>query len=134
MKKAFLTFLCLALFCALAACERAPVETAAQTTAKAETTESAAPRLTAIVDRTADGDIATADALEPFWEEGGCTYSFPSIKSEYVECIFSDGSVMKFTDALRAGRVAVPDLAAYGILYWVEDESGRITSGFDLKN
>ncbi|MBQ9428384.1 MAG: hypothetical protein IJU41_02425 [Clostridia bacterium] len=134
MKKAFLTFLCLALLCALCACVNRPAETAAQTTAKAETTESAAPRLTAIVDRTADGSIATAEALEPFWEENGCTYSFPSIKSEYVECIFSDGSVMKFTDALRAGKVVVPDLAAYGILYWVEDESGKISSGFDLKN
>lgn len=65
--------------------------------------------------------LGTAEALEEFYSDSDYTYYFPSIKSEYIECQFSDGSRMMIVEALESGKAVVSDLDTYGIQYWIEE-------------
>lgn len=132
MKRYFSFLLIFTLILAATACQSAPKATEAATTVPEETT-TAAVKLVQIIDRTKDGEIATADALEPFFSDENFTYYFPSIMSDYVECVFSDGSVLKFTDALATGKATLADLTAGGILYWAQDADGNFIRGDELK-
>ena len=72
-----------------------------------------------------------ANAWEEFYKEGDYTYAFSSIRSEYIECVFSDGSVMKIRDALEKGLVSVSDLKTYDIMYWIIDSDRNYISSMD---
>lgn len=70
-----------------------------------------------IVDTTKNSDIATAQALEKFYENGGFDYYFSSIKSEYIIVTFKDGTKTTVTDALAKGQISLSDLDWFGIDY-----------------
>ncbi len=56
---------------------------------KREHSEDESIHLTDIVDRTRLEMIATADALEEFYNDDTYTYYLPSIMSEHIECTFA---------------------------------------------
>mgnify|MGYP004453278877 CR=1 FL=1 len=82
-------------------------------------------RLVEIADLSEKNGIPTDQALEKFYEDGERSYYFPSIRSRYIECRFSDGSTMPFTEALESGRAVLSDLNTYGIRYYVRDADGN---------
>ena len=75
-----------------------------------------------IVDRAEAEGLATADALEDFWREGGFTYSFPSIRSELVEVVMTDGSRVPVVTALEEGAVTIADVVDAGVFVWMTDD------------
>ncbi len=74
--------------------------------------------VTAIIDRTKAEPLVTADALEGFYADSEYTYYFPSIKSQYIDVFYSDGTSENIKDAISAGRVTVADLDAFDIGYY----------------
>lgn len=70
-----------------------------------------------IVDTTKNSDIATAQALEKFYENAIYDYYFSSIKSEYIIVTFKDGTKTTVTDALEKGQISLSDLDWFGIDY-----------------
>lgn len=86
----------------------------------------------AIIDLTEENHLSTADALEEFYKDSDYTYYFPSIKSEYIECQFSNGDTMPIKQALDDGKVTVSDLDTYGIFYWKVDKEGKYIKSVDL--
>ncbi len=77
--------------------------------------------LVSIEDLTVRDGMSTASALEKFYEDDEYTYSFGSIKSEYIECTFKDGSKLNIRTALEKGLVNISDLDIFGILYKKEE-------------
>ena len=88
-------------------------------------------QLVSIVDLTRVNQLDTCPALELFYEDSGFQYYFPSIKSEYIECQFSNGDTMKITEALKNGTVSVSDLDAYDIQYWMVNKAGNYINSLD---
>ncbi len=74
-----------------------------------------------IVDLTETGFLATADALEGFWEDDEYTYTFESIKSHYVRVVYTDLTWKGIKDALADGDVTIDDLTYYGIEFWMTE-------------
>ena len=74
--------------------------------------------ITDIFDRTVYEGLATADALEVFYTDGEYDYYFTSIKSQYIDVYYSDGTIENIKDAIVAGRVALVDLDAFDIEYY----------------
>lgn len=70
-----------------------------------------------IVDKTKNSDIATAQALEKFYENAIYDYYFSSIKSEYIIVTFKDGTKTTVTDALEKGQISLSDLDYFNIDY-----------------
>ena len=68
-----------------------------------------------IVDKTKNSDIATAEALEKFYENAIYDYYFSSIKSEYIIVTFKDGTKTTVTDALEKGQISLSDLDYFNI-------------------
>ncbi len=73
--------------------------------------------LVSIVDLTERDMLSVPAAIEKFYEDENFVYEFGGIKSSYVECTFSDGTVMNVKDALAGGMVTISDLDKYGINY-----------------
>lgn len=73
--------------------------------------------LVSVIDLTEANQTDVAVELEEFYQRSDYTYYFPYVKSEYVECLFSDGQTLKISKALKSGKVTVSDLDAYGISY-----------------
>lgn len=73
-----------------------------------------------IIDRAKEENIPTDSALELFWSEEEYEYFFPSIRSEYVVVLYTDGTRQTVAEALREGRITVADLDAFGIDYYRE--------------
>lgn len=88
-------------------------------------------KLVNIVDLTETNQIPTASALEEFYKDSENTYYFPTIKSEYIECLFSNGETMKFLEALEKNLVTISDLDTYGIHYWIIDKDGNFINSYD---
>ena len=84
-----------------------------------------------IIDLTEVNQLSTDSALEEFYKDADYTYYFPSIKSEYIECQFSNGDTMKFLEAFDSKKVAISDLDAYGIQYWIVDKNGNYINSRD---
>lgn len=84
-----------------------------------------------IVDLTVVNQLSTDDALEEFYKDNDYTYYFPSIKSEYVECQFTNGDKMTILEALNSGKVNMSDLDTYGIFYWKVDKDGNYIKSND---
>jgi len=84
-------------------------------------------KLTEIVDLTILNHLSTDQALEEFYKDKEYTYYFPSIKSQYIECQFSNGDKMPIVEALNSGKVIVSDLDKFAILYWKVDKDGNYT-------
>lgn len=70
-----------------------------------------------IVDKTVNSDISTGSALQKFYEDEKYTYSYPSIKSEYVIVKFQNGTEMTAAEALKKGYVSISHLDAWDIKY-----------------
>lgn len=83
-----------------------------------ESGDTTAITVTNIIDRTKTEFIGTADALEGFYTDEEYRYSFPSIKSRYIDVYYSDGTSEKIKDALAAGRVTIADLDTFDIDYY----------------
>jgi len=81
-------------------------------------------KLVNIVDLTEVNQLSTDSALEEFFKDADYTYYFPSIKSEYIECQFSNGDRVKFVEAFNSGKVTISDLDTYDIFYWKVDKNG----------
>lgn len=77
----------------------------------------------AMVDRTVTEGIPTDQALEPFYEDEGFVYSFPSIRSGYVMVYYKDGTGQTVKEALAEGKIAVSDLDRFGISYYKEEKA-----------
>ena len=73
--------------------------------------------LTDIVNTAIRDKIATADAMEAFYEDDVYIYEFGSIVSELIECTFSDGTVMNVRKALAEGMISISDLDKFNISY-----------------
>lgn len=84
-----------------------------------------------IEDLTVTNQLSTDTALEEFYKDDQYTYYFPSIKSEYIICEFSNGDKMLFKQALLNGVVKVTDLDNYGIQYWLVDKDGNYINSLD---
>lgn len=80
-------------------------------------TEHSEKKIVSIVDKTESGEIATASAIELFYKDDTYTYSFSSIKSDYVIVTFDDGTEKTVEEALEAGEITIADLDAYDIGY-----------------
>lgn len=80
-----------------------------------------------IIDITERDGLSTGAALEEFWKNDKYTFFFPSIKSEYIICVLSNGEEIKIKDALEKGIVTTDDLYAAGISFYQQDENGNIT-------
>lgn len=70
-----------------------------------------------IVDKTKNSDIATAEALEKFYENAIYDYYFSSIKSEYIIVTFKDGTKTTAKEALAMGQISLSDLDYFNIDY-----------------
>lgn len=70
-----------------------------------------------IIDRAKEENIPTDSALELFWSEEEYEYFFPSIRSEYVVVLYTDGTRQTVTEALEEGRITIADLDTFGIDY-----------------
>lgn len=70
-----------------------------------------------IVDKTKNSDIATAEALEKFYENAIYDYYFSSIKSEYIIVTFKDGTTTTAKEALAKGQISLSDLDYFNIDY-----------------
>lgn len=88
-------------------------------------------QLVNIVDLTEVNQLSTDSALEEFFKDADYTYYFPSIKSEYIECQFSNGEKMAVIEALKSGKVSIPDLNMYDIFYWKVDKEGNYIKSTD---
>ncbi len=73
-----------------------------------------------IVDRTKTEMLATDDALEGFFADDDYYYFFPSIKSQYITVVYSDGTSENVIDAFGSGRVRIADLERFDIGYYAE--------------
>ena len=71
-----------------------------------------------IVDLTENGEILTDDALEGFFSDDRYSYSFPSIKSQYITVYFKDGTEQNVKEALTEGKIRITDLDWFGIQYY----------------
>ena len=78
-----------------------------------------------IVDLTIVNHIGTDEELEEFYRNSDYTYYFPSIKSEYIECQFSNGDKINVVKALNSKKVVISDLDIYNIQYWIVDKDGN---------
>lgn len=133
MKKIIAMALCIVLALSLAGCgakeePQVSISNDIETNEKAMDTKEET-KLVNIVDLAEANQLSTSSALEEFFKDTDFTYYFPSIKSEYIECQFSDGSKMTIVQALESGKVSVSDLDIYGIKYWIMDKDGNITNG-----
>ena len=88
-------------------------------------------KLVDIVDLTVEEHLFTADALEEFYRDTNYIYYFPSIKSEYIECRFSNGDTMKIVEALESGKIVISDLDTYNIQYWIVVKHGNYINSLD---
>ena len=88
-------------------------------------------KLVSIVDLTVVNNIPTDTALEEFYSDSDYTYYFPTIRSKYIECQFSDGSKMTITESLSKGKVSISDLDTYGVMYWIVDKDGNYINSLD---
>lgn len=84
-----------------------------------------------IVDLTVVNQLSTDSALEEFCKDNDYTYYFPSIKSEYIECQFTNGGKMTIVEALNSGKVTISDLDTYDIFYWKVDKNGNYIKSSD---
>ncbi len=84
-----------------------------------------AMELVNIVDLTIVNHLGTDEELEEFYKDSDYTYYFPSIKSEYIECQFSNGDKMNIVEALNSKKVVISDLDIYNIQYWIVDKDGN---------
>lgn len=84
-----------------------------------------------IIDLTEVNQLSTDTALEEFFIDEDYTYYFPSIKSEFIICQFSNGDTMKFIDALERKKASISDLDTYGIQYWLVDKNGIYINSLD---
>lgn len=75
-----------------------------------------------IEDATKNSDIATAEALEPFFEDEEYIYSFPSIKSQHITVYYTDGTSENVKDALENGKITPADLDKFHIHYYKEEK------------
>ena len=73
--------------------------------------------IASIVDKAESGEIATASAIELFYKDDTYSYSFSSIRSDYVIVTFNDGTEKTVKEALEAGEITIADLDAYDIGY-----------------
>lgn len=80
-------------------------------------TEHSEKKIVSIVDKAESGEIATASAIELFYKDDTYTYSFSSIRSDYVIVTFDDGTEKTAEEALEAGEITIADLDAYDIGY-----------------
>ena len=76
--------------------------------------------IASIVDKAESGDIATDSAIEVFYKDDTYTYSFSSIRSDYVIVTFTDGTEKTVKEALEAGEITIADLDRYDIGYMKE--------------
>ncbi len=76
-----------------------------------------------IRDYAGEQNIPTDQAIEPFFEDDNCVYSFTSVKSQYVIVTFADGSEMPIKEALEKGYVKIRALDIYGIYYLTEKKN-----------
>ena len=74
--------------------------------------------VTDIIDRTKTEDLVTADALEGFYADDEYVYYFSSIKSQYIDVYYSDGTSENIKDAVARGRVTIADLDKFEIGYY----------------
>lgn len=74
-------------------------------------------KIASIVDKAETGEVATDSAIEVFYQDDTYTYSFPSIRSDYVIVTFDDGTEKTVKEALVAGEITIADLDAYDIGY-----------------
>lgn len=74
-------------------------------------------KIESIVDKAETGEVATDSAIEVFYQDDTYTYSFPSIRSDYVIVTFDDGTEKTVKEALVAGEITIADLDAYDIGY-----------------
>ena len=86
-----------------------------------------------IVDLTVVNQLSTDDVLEEFYKDNNYTYYFPSIKSEYIECQFTNGDKMTIVEALNRGKVSISDLDTYNIFYWMVDKNGNYIKSSDIR-
>lgn len=142
MKKIIAMVLCLVLVFSLAGCGTKEAENYSPVAGGAnmpnnsevidtEKTQETDIVLVNIVDLTEVNQLSTDSALEEFFKDADYTYYFPSIKSEYIECQFSNGDTVKFVEALESKKVAISDLDAYGIQYWLVDKNGNYINSLD---
>ena len=68
-----------------------------------------------IVDKTKDSEITTGSALQVFFEDDKYTYSYSSIKSDYVIVQFENGVEMTVQEALKIGYISISHLDAWDI-------------------
>ena len=73
-----------------------------------------------IIDLTQSGDFYTGDLVEKFYSDDTYSYSFASVKSEYIIVNFMDGTEQNIRDALAEGKIKITDLDRFGIKYYKE--------------
>ncbi len=71
-----------------------------------------------------------AEALEPFYEEYGYVYSFPSIRSDVVIVYYKDGTEKPIKEALADNTVQISDLDRFGIQYYKEEKEPLPPCGY----
>lgn len=76
-----------------------------------------------IRDYAREQNIPTDEAEEKFFEDDSHTYSFSSVKSQYVIVTFADGTEMPVKDALEKGYIKIRALDIYGISYHTEKKN-----------
>lgn len=152
MKKMIAIVLCLALALSMVGCRSVPIPGSGDTT-KPVTGGADMPivndvvnieqpqvalnesktniELVNIVDLTVVNQLSTDCALEKFCKDNDYTYYFPTIKSEYIECQFTNGDKMTIVEALNNGKVTISDLDTYGIFYWKVDKNGNYIKSSD---
>lgn len=70
-----------------------------------------------IVDKTKNSNVPSDDELQEMYNDGNYVYSLSSIKSEYVDVVYSDGRKENVIVALNANRIAIEELDEFGIGY-----------------
>jgi len=85
--------------------------------------ENAGIVLTRITDHARNNNLPVDDSFEKFYEDEKYIYSFNTVRSQYVECKFSDGSKMNVKDALESGLVTIDDLDRFAIKYVAETKN-----------
>lgn len=70
-----------------------------------------------IVDKAETGEVAKDTGIEAFYKDDTYTYSFPSVRSDYVIVTFTDGTEKTVKEALEAGEITIAELDTYDIGY-----------------
>jgi len=76
-----------------------------------------------IIDKTKQIDnFVCASALDPFYEDDKCIYSYGCIMSDYVIVKYSNGKEETVKEALQNNKIKIEDLDKFNIKYYKQEK------------